>query len=151
MHTRECLASATTTEQHSCRVSLSVKWHACSLPRKILVPNTNHAPWLPSSVYSSRAAIHPCNHLKYIKMIMMKSLTYCSGKGWDMLQSRCMQLPGRKECLASLFPGCPPLHEETSPWGLCGEPQPGLWSEGKVVKVWAAGEMINKGTKKSSL
>lgn len=54
VHTRECLVSA--TEQHSCCVSLSIKWHACPLPRKILVPNMNHAPWLPSSVYSSRTA-----------------------------------------------------------------------------------------------
>lgn len=67
VHTRECLASA--TEQHSYCVSLSIKWHAHPLPRKILVPNTNHAPWLPSSVYSSRTAIHLCSHLKNLKLL----------------------------------------------------------------------------------
>lgn len=67
VHMRECLASA--TEAHSCRVSLSIKWHACPLPRKILVPNTNHAPWLPSSVYSSRTAIHPCSVWKILKWL----------------------------------------------------------------------------------
>lgn len=84
VRTRECLASA--TEQHSCCVSLSLKWHARPLPRKILVPNTNHAPWLPSSVYSSRTATHPCRQMKDIKIIVRKSLTYCAGKSWGMLQ-----------------------------------------------------------------
>lgn len=97
MHTRECLASA--TEQHSYHVSLSIKWHVCPLPRKILVPNTNRAAWLPSSVYSSRTAIHPRSHLKDITKTMMKSLTHCAGKSWDALQSRCTSFPRRKECL----------------------------------------------------
>lgn len=148
MHTRECLASA--TEQHSCRVSVSIKWHARPLPRKILVPNTNHAPWLPSSVYSSRTALHPCSHLKDIKMIMIKSLTYCAGKSWDMLQSRCTQFPGRRECLISVFIDCPHLNEETSLWGLHGEPQARLWFGGKIVMVQAVGEIKNKGMKNSS-
>lgn len=80
MHTRECLASA--TEPHSCRVSLSIKWHACPLPRKILVPNTNHAPWLPSSVYSSRTAIHPCSVWKILKWLQwIFSLTVLAQAG----------------------------------------------------------------------
>lgn len=117
VHTRECLASA--AEQHSCWVSLSIKWHARPLPRKILVPNTNHAPWLPSSVYSSRTTIHPCSHLKDIKIIMRKSLTYCAGKSWDVLQRQCLPFPER-DPYVSLCPG-PHLNEETSLQSLHGE------------------------------
>lgn len=65
---------------------LTIKWHVKPMPRKILIPNPNHAPWLPSSVYSCRTVIHPGIHLKDIKIIMMRAHTYWVGKSWGKLQ-----------------------------------------------------------------